>query len=188
MTEDRKDEDILLVEAYLRRRDDGSFLALYRAHTPALYRMAWRMGGVPESDVDDVVQEAWLRAARSLGRFRFESSLRTWLTGILIHCLHEGRRQRSSGAVLDDYSEPEAPRRTPHLRIDLERAVADLPTGMRDVFVLHDVEGFTHHEVAEVLGVTAGTSKSQLFEARRKLREALTARPRPAPIRKANHD
>lgn len=188
MTWGRQDEDTLLVEAYLRHGDDGSFLALYRAHTPALYRMAWRMGGVSEGEVDDVVQEAWLRAARSLGRFRFESSLRTWLTGILVHCLHEGRRRRSAGDALDECNEPEAPRRTPHLRIDLERAIAALPAGMREVFVLHDVEGFTHHEAADVLGVTAGTSKSQLSEARRKLREALTARPRPAPIRKANHD
>lgn len=189
MAEDRHNEDSLLVEAYLRRRDDRSFLALYRAHTPALYRMAWRMGGVPEGDVDDVVQEAWLRAARALGHFRFESSLRTWLTGILIHCLHESRRRRrSSGDALEDGHEPEAPRRSPHLQIDLERAVAALPSGMRDVFVLHDVEGFTHQEVADVLGVTAGTSKSQLSDARRKLRAGLTAGPRPVPIRKANHD
>lgn len=183
MSNDRR-----LVEAYLARRDDASFLALYRAHTPALYRTAWRMGGVPAAEIDDVVQETWLRAARGLARFRFQSALRTWLTGVLINCLQESRRRHPAAADSGDPEEPEARRSTPHLRIDLERAVASLPAGMRDVFVLHDVEGLTHEETAGVLDITAGTSKSQLFDARRKLREALTAGPRAVPFRKANHD
>jgi RNA polymerase sigma-70 factor (ECF subfamily) len=170
MTADRQ-----LVDAYLARRDDDSFLALYRAHTPALYRTAWRMGGVPAAEVEDVVQETWLRAARGLDQFRFQSALRTWLTGVLIHCLQESRRRHIPAGDSRDPGEPEARRTTPHLQIDLERAVASLPSGMRDVFVLHDVEGLTHEEVAAVLEITAGTSKSQLFDARRKLREALTS-------------
>jgi RNA polymerase sigma-70 factor (ECF subfamily) len=183
--------DQQLVKAYLARRDDDSFLALYRAHTPALYRTAWRMGGVPAAEIEDVVQETWLRAARGLDRFRFQSALRTWLTGVLIHCLQESRRRHASAGNPDDpreHDELEARRSTPHLQIDLERAVASLPAGMRDVFVLHDVEGLTHDEVARVLGITAGTSKSQLFDARRKLREALTAGPKTIPFRKAHHD
>ncbi len=151
-------------------------MALYRAHTPALFRMAWRMGGVAEH-VDDAVQETWLRAARTLERFRFQSALRTWLISILVNCLHEFRRRQARSlndvGIEVDAAEPAAPRETPHLQIDLERAVALLPSGMRDVFVLHDVEGLTHEETAEALGVTAGTSKSQLFSARRRLRATL---------------
>lgn len=169
MTEDRQ-----LVEAYLSRRDDTSFVALYRTHTPALYRMAWRMGGIAAVDVDDVLQETWLRAARGLAQFRFQSALRTWLTGILINCMQEARRRRSTSTQEDQHKDVEAPRRNLPLEIDLDRAIAALPSGMRDVLVLHDIEGFTHEEVAAALGVTAGTSKSQLFDARRKLRHALT--------------
>jgi RNA polymerase sigma factor (sigma-70 family) len=169
MTDDRQ-----LVEAYLSRRDDASFVALYRTHTPALYRMAWRMGGIAQVDIDDVVQETWLRAARGLAQFRFQSALRTWLTSILINCLQEARRRRDPLAPDDASGDVEAPRRNLPLAIDLDRAIAMLPSGMRDVLVLHDIEGFTHDEVADALGVTTGTSKSQLFDARRKLRHVLT--------------
>ena len=171
-------DDRRLVEAYVAHRDEASFAALYRAHTPALYRMAWHMGGLAAERVDDVVQETWLRAARALGSFRFQSALRTWLISILVNCLHEGRRQQTRANRDHDHldggsAEPASPRQTPHLQIDLERAVASLPSAMRDVLVLHDVEGLTHVEVADALGVSVGTSKSQLFTARRKLRAIL---------------
>ena len=182
----RAPDDRSLVESYVRRRDEDSFLQLYRAHTPALFRMAWRLGGLPATDVEDVVQETWLRAARSLDRFRFQSSLRTWLTSVLINCMHEARR-RTKEIVGDEQPEPVAPARSASLQMDIERAVASLPSGMREVFILYDVEGFTHDEIAAVLNIHAGTSKSQLFTARRKLRSALGAGPRPVPVRKTNH-
>lgn len=182
----RAPDDRRLVEAYVRRRDEDSFLQLYRAHTPALFRMAWRLGGLSAADVEDVIQETWLRAARSLGQFRFQSTLRTWLTSVLINCMHEARR-RTKEIAGDEQPEPVAPSRSTSLQLDIERAVAQLPSGMREVFVLFDVEGFTHEEIAGVLNIHAGTSKSQLFTARRKLRTALGAGPRPVPARKTQH-
>lgn len=178
--------DRLLVEAYLTRRDEGSFQQLYRAHTPALFRMAWRLGGLPAVDVEDVIQETWLRAARRLDQFRFQSALRTWLTSVLINCMHEAKRRRTD-AGLDGLAEPATSAGSPGLRVDIERAVAALPQGMREVFVLFDVEGFTHEEIANVLGIHIGTSKSQLSNARQKLREALSATPRLRPVRKLDH-
>ena len=181
MSDDRR-----LVENYLSRRDEDSFLQLYRAHTPALFRMAWRLGCLPAEDVDDVVQETWLRAARSFERFRFESSLRTWLTSVLINCVREARR-RTKEVAEDGQPEPMAPSRSISLEIDIERAVAALPSGMREVFVLYDIEGFTLEEIAGLLNIHAGTSKSQLFTARRKLRDALGGRSQSAPARKTHH-
>jgi RNA polymerase sigma-70 factor (ECF subfamily) len=174
------------VEAYVRLRDEDSFLQLYRAHTPALFRMAWRLGGLQAAEVEDVIQETWLRAARSLSQFRFQSTLRTWLTSVLINCMHEARR-RTNQVVVGEPPEPVAPTRSTGLRLDIERAVASLPSGMREVFVMFDVEGFTHEEIAGVLNIHSGTSKSQLFTARRKLRSALGAGARPMPAGKTNH-
>ena len=184
--DDQAPDDRRLVEDYLRRRDEDSFLLLYRAHTPALFRMAWRLGRLPAADVDDVIQETWLRAARSLERFRFESSLRTWLTSVLINCVHEASR-RTREIAEDGQPDPVAPSRSTGLEIDIERAVASLPSGMREVFVLFDIEGFTHEEIAGLLNIHTGTSKSQLFTARRKLRDALSGRTRPVPARKTHH-
>jgi len=186
MRKDPPTDDRPLVEAYVRDRDERTFLELYRAHTPALFRMAWRLGGLPSADVEDVIQETWLRAARRLGEFRFESTLRTWLTSVLINCLRE-RRRRPQLVAAEDWAEPIAPARNSGLRIDIERAVASLPPGMREVFVLFDVEGLTHDEIAGLLDIQTGTSKSQLFAARRRLRELLGAGPKPVPFRKANN-
>lgn len=182
----RAPDDRRLVEAYVRRRDEDSFLQLYRAHTPALFRMAWRLGGLPAPAVEDVIQETWLRAVGSLGQFRFQSTLRTWLTGVLINCMHEARR-RTKEIVGVEQPEPAAPSRSASLQVDIERAVASLPPGMREVFVLFDVEGFTHEEIAGLLNIQGGTSKSQLFAARRKLRAALGSESRPVSARKAHH-
>jgi len=181
----RVPDDRSLVEAYVSRRDEESFVQLYRAHTPALFRMAWRLGGLSTTDVEDVIQETWLRAARAMGQFRFQSTLRTWLTSVLINCMHEARR-RTKSIASDEQPEPIAPSRSRSLQMDIERAVASLPSGMREVFVLFDIEGFTHEEIAGLLNIHAGTSKSQLFTARRKLRSALGAGPTPVSARKSH--
>lgn len=179
-------DDRRLVELYVQRRDEDSFLQLYRAHTPALFRMAWRIGGLSMADAEDAVQETWLRAARSLAQFRFQSALKTWLTGVLINCIHEAKR-RKKDVYADSLQEPAVPPRPAGLKVDIDRAIASLPPGMREVFVLFDVEGFTHDEIAAALNIHAGTSKSQLFEARRKLRQALGGRTRPEPVRMTSH-
>lgn len=180
------ESDLALVRAFLRDRDDLSFVSLYRAHTPALFRMAWRIGGLTPEDVDDVVQDTWVRAAHKLDSFRFESALRTWLIGILVHRVQEHRRARARIAVADLPAREPSVSTTPHLQVDLERAIANLPDGMREVFLLHDVEGFTHEEVGRCLGVAGGTSKSQLFEARHRLRAWLGPASDAALVRRTN--
>lgn len=163
-------EERAWVEAVRRSGDEDAFRALYRQHTPALYLFALRLTGGRASDAEDLVQETWIRAVRALSRFQWRSSLRTWLSAILVNCSREWGR-----GLLDvtDAPEPAVAAREEGDTIDLERAIARLPGGYRTVLILHDVEGYTHAEIGGMLGIEAGTSKSQLFHARRRLRALL---------------
>jgi RNA polymerase sigma-70 factor (ECF subfamily) len=165
-----------LVERYLARRDERSFRQLYDRHTPALYGMAIRLSG-NETDAQDRVQETWIRACSRVERFRWESALRTWLTGILINCVREQYRRRfdleSEAADVDILAAPIADGSNV---ASLNDALARLPDGYRHVLVLHDVEGYTHEEIAALLGIAEGTSKSQLHHARRALRDVYFAK------------
>ena len=163
--------DRALVEAFLRRRDESSFRLLYRRHTPLLYALARRLGGGRTGDAEEVVQETWIRAAAALPRFRWESKLTTWLCGIAIRCARELQRAPERNIAAPEAAAPERP----DARLDLERALAQLAPGYREVVLLHDLYGYTHEEIAGLLGVDAGTSKSQLSRARRVLREELEA-------------
>jgi RNA polymerase sigma-70 factor (ECF subfamily) len=167
-------DDLALVRWYLETRGEEAFRALYRAHTPSLYALALRLTGGDQSEAEDLVQESWVRAVRSLSTFRAESALRSWLCGLLANVRRE--RTRTAWRTLDapdiDVAAP-APASSDGLTLDLERAIATLPVGARDVFVLHDVYGYTHGEIAGMLGVATGTSKSQLTRARRLLRMSL---------------
>jgi RNA polymerase sigma factor (sigma-70 family) len=167
--ENRKSDDYDLVEAFLRRRDEGCFRQLYQRHTPALFALAMRMVGGLTADAEDVVQETWLRAARSLRDFEWRSSLRTWLCGIAINCSRETRSKHAAMHRIE--FEPIS--NEPPANTDLEQMIYRLPNGYREVFVLHDIEGYTHQEIGRQLGIQEGTSKSQLFEARRWLRSRL---------------
>jgi len=173
------DADRAAVEAFLAARDEGAFAALYRRHAPALYPAALRLVGGHAGDAEDAVQETWIRAVERLAGFRWRSSLRTWLTGITVNCCRELLRRRAarpdaSGA---ESVEPSARTDAPLLRLDLAAAVDALAPGYREVLVLHDVLGHTHDEIAELLGVAAGTSKSQLSRARAELRRRLDGAP-----------
>ena len=164
--------------------DATAFEELYRQHAGRLYNLVFRMAGsAPEAD--DLLQEVFLQAHRKLGSFRGDSSLATWLYRLgMNHCLDYLRgRQAKMGRATDSFEddgvpEPAAP--APMIpsaisRMDLERAIARLPEGCRAAFLLHDVEGFEHNEVARILGVSEGTSKSQVHKARMKLRAMLSA-------------
>jgi len=152
-------------------RGEDAFRALYRAHTPALYALALRLTGGDQHEAEDLVQETWVRATRKMSAFRGESALRTWLCGVLINVRRE--RVRSAWRMVDaPDTEPASPPKD-DAAFDLERAIAALPAGARDIFVLHDVYGYEHREIAEMLGVVTGTSKSQLARARTLLRKAL---------------
>lgn len=165
-----------------RNGDAGAFEELYRTHAGRLYGLAFRMAGSAQ-EAEDLLQEMFLQAYRKLGTFRGESSLKTWLYRLgMNQCLDHlrGKQVRMSQATdsLDAVGavEPAAPLPSTPVavhRLDLERAIGRLPDGCRAAFLLHDVEGFEHHEIASILGVSEGTSKSQLHKARMKLRTML---------------
>jgi RNA polymerase sigma-70 factor (ECF subfamily) len=160
--------------------DADGFEALYRQHAPRLYALATRMAGSPEQG-EDLLQEIFLQAFRKLGTFKGEAALGTWLYRLAINqCLDFVRsRQARMSRVTDTLDgesafEPAVEPGCPAMRLDLERAIEQLPIGCRAAFVLHDIEGFDHKEVARMLGIAEGTSKSQVFKARMKLRTLLT--------------
>ena len=166
--------DRQLVDRFLATGEEEAFRLLFRRHTPRLYAMAYRLLGHQTADVDDAVQDTWQRAAVRLRDFEWRAALSTWLASILINCARERRRGRALELVEpDQLSSIPAGARPPGTSIDLERAVASLPDGYREVLVLHDVEGYTHSEIAGLLGIAVGTSKSQLFHARRAMRASL---------------
>lgn len=151
---------------------------LYDAHVDRVFRLAYRMAGDPHR-AQDYTQETFIRGFRRLADFRGESALSTWLCAIAVSVTLNGlrslRRAREREVDLDDAVTMGA--RTvaadPDLKTRMARAIEALPAGYRAVFVMHDVEGYTHEEIATALGVRPGTSKAQLFRARAKLRMAL---------------
>ncbi len=167
--------DQVLAERIVGVGDESAFRELYRRHTPRLYQFVLRVMGGDELEAEDVVQDTWIRASRNLAGFRWESKLETWLTGIGLNLCRN--RLRSSGRWTDldegTLRRVEAP--AGEARIYLERAIGLLPAGYRTVLVLHDIEGFKHSEIAERLGVSEGTSKSQLWSARRHMRRLLVS-------------
>ena len=167
--------------ARCRGGDVEAFEAVYRQHSARIFALACRMAGSPDI-AEDLLQEIFLQAHRKLGTFKGDATLGTWLYRLAINlCLdfvrsRQARNAKMTGALDDDVSgEPPARRETPIARIDLERAIARLPAGCREAFVLHDVEGFDHKEIGEMLGIAEGTSKSQVFKARMKLRAMLVS-------------
>lgn len=166
-----------------RHGDAAAFEEVYRAHAGRLYNLVFRMAGSAH-DAEDLLQEVFLHAYRKMGSFRGDSSLGTWLYRLAVnHCLDvlRGRQAKMTRSTdsLDDEGASEPASRAPLVptavsRIDLERAIARLPDGCRTAFVLHDVEGFEHNEIAKLLGVSEGTSKSQVHKARMKLRAMLS--------------
>ncbi len=166
--------------------DMAAFERLYRAHTARIHALCRRMAGPEEAD--DLTQEVFLRAWRKLDRFRGDSAFGTWLYRLAVNVILAKRATMGTyrarfvaDAEAEVKSDQEAGRvwgrgagRPAGARIDLERAIRKLPEGARRVFVLHDVEGYTHEEIAELLSVSPGTSKSQLHRARMTLREHLT--------------
>ena len=162
--------------ARCRAGEVDAFEMLYRQHAGRIFALASRLAGSVDQG-EDLLQEIFLQAYRKLDSFKGEAALGTWLYRLAVnHCLDfvRSRHARNSKVTdtLDDERsfEPTAVRETPVPRIDLERAIARLPEGCREAFVLHDVEGFDHKEVGKLLGIAEGTSKSQVFKARTKLR------------------
>jgi len=166
-----------------RRGEDSAIRALYRRHAPRVYATIRRLAG-DDSLAEDWAQEAWVRAIRALPTFRGESQFSTWLHRIAVNSALHGRRARlrrtEREAPLPVAVPVSATGERTLLRLQLERALEQLPERMRQVLVLHDVEGYTHDEIGEALGVNPGTSKSQLFKARARMRQLLQAASEPA--------
>ena len=156
--------------------DSSAFERVYRTHVARIHSLTRRMLG--PSEADEVTQDIFVRAWQKLGQFRGEAAFGTWLHRLAINVVIERRRsfaiQRSR--VSDDETAidlvPTAPARS-DLRLDFESAIAQLPPGAREIFVLHDVEGHKHREIAELLDITSGTSKRQLHRARMLMRRHL---------------
>jgi len=151
---------------------------LYDTYVDRVYGIAYRFTG-DEDVARDVTQDTFIRAFDRIGTFRRESSIGTWLHSIAVSvALNRVRvvqRSRRRETTLDDALDVSSGTRIaePDLKERLSLAVDALPPGYRSVFLLHDVEGFTHREIAQVLGIDEGTSKAQLFRARHKLRTIL---------------
>ena len=179
MTENRQvtERDGDVVDATLAASGDmHAFERLYHAHVARVHSLARRMLG--PDDADEATQDVFVRAWEKLETFRGEAAFGTWLHRLAINVLLAKRSKRSKQHARTVEGESAfaqlAGRRTsPGLRVDFEVAIADLPQGAREVFVLHDVEGFKHREIAEMLGVTTGTTKAQLHRARMALRKVL---------------
>lgn len=159
--------------------DVEAFETIYRQHAARIYSLASRMAGSTEEG-EDLLQEIFLQAYRKLGSYKGDAALGTWLYRLALnHCLDYVRSRQAKMHKLtetldaDTSVEPVARRESPIAKMDLDRAIERLPEGCRQAFLLHDVEGFGHKEVAGLLGIAEGTSKSQVFKARMKLRALL---------------
>jgi RNA polymerase sigma-70 factor (ECF subfamily) len=156
--------------------DGTAFERLYRTHVARIHSLTRRMLG--NVDADEVTQDIFVRTWQKLGQFRGESAFSTWLHRLAVNVVIERRRsfavQRErmadDPAALDLITV--APPRA-DLTVDFEAAIEQLPAGAREIFVLHDVEGYKHREIAAMLDITAGTSKRQLHRARMLMRKHL---------------
>jgi RNA polymerase sigma-70 factor (ECF subfamily) len=172
--------DVALAAAGDRR----AFERLYRTHVNRVFALCARMSG-DRTLAEELTQDVFVRCWERLGSFRGESAFGTWLFRLGVNVVLNARKSASRdrarfGTGSDEHDDddapawdPAAPPVTPGIAVDLESAIAGLPPGARRVFTLHDVEGYRHEEIAEMLGITSGGSKAQLHRARLLLRGAL---------------
>ena len=164
--------------AQVRAGDGAAERALYETHVDRVYRLAYRLAG-DDDLAREFTQDTFVRAFDRLGSFRGEAKLSTWLhaiaTSVVLNGLRKIKRLRGREMDLENAAGVSARGREaePDLKRRLTQAIDALPDGYRTVFVLHDVEGYTHDEIGAVLGIETGTSKAQLSRARAKLRDAL---------------
>lgn len=156
--------------------DEAAARTLYDTHVDRVYRLAYRMAG-DDDLAREFTQQAFIRAFDRLDQFRGDAALSTWLHSITVSVtlngLRKQKRRQSREVELDDRTPSRARRTEPDLKERLHRAIDGLPDLYRSVFVMHDVEGYTHEEIGRTLEVATGTSKARLFRARRMLRDEL---------------
>jgi RNA polymerase sigma-70 factor (ECF subfamily) len=156
--------------------DGSAFERLYRTHVARIHSLTRRMLG--SHVADEVTQDIFVRTWQKLGQFRGEAAFSTWLHRLALNVVIERRRSFAvqRGRMSDDPTALDlatVPPARADLKVDFEAAIDQLPAGAREIFVLHDVEGHKHREIASMLGITAGTSKRQLHRARMLLRKHL---------------
>jgi RNA polymerase sigma-70 factor (ECF subfamily) len=158
--------------------DRRAFERLYRANSARIFALCVRMSG-DRTAAEELTQDVFVRCWQKLAQFRGESSFSTWLHRMAVNVVLNARKQEGRHTSRHDEVDEESQALAqpglpiPGMGLDLENAIASLPPGARKVFVLHDVEGYTHEEIAAMSGVTTGATKSQLHRARMLLREAL---------------
>jgi RNA polymerase sigma-70 factor (ECF subfamily) len=167
--------------------DANAFERIYRLHSRRVYALCLRMVGNP-AQAEDLTQEAFLQLFRKIGTFRGESAFSTWLHRLAVNVvLMRLRKKTLSETSLEETTDPDdessGPKRDfggPDLRlsgsldrVNLERAIEQLPPGYKSIFVLHDVQGYEHNEIAAIMNCSIGNSKSQLHKARMRLRGLL---------------
>jgi RNA polymerase sigma-70 factor (ECF subfamily) len=159
--------------------DTSAFEAIYRENSPRIFALCLRLSGGTREEASELMQTVFINAWRNLSSFRGDSAFSSWLHRLTVNAMLESARaeKRRTARVLPmedpETLSAEGMRQSPDLQVDLERAIAALPEGARMAFVLHEIEGFQHDEIAEQLGVTTGTVKSQLHRARKLLMKAL---------------
>ena len=165
--------------ALAREGDVAAFERLYRNNLGRVYGLCLRMVANPAL-AEDLVQETFVRAWQKLGTFRGESAFSSWLHRLAVNVVlsrQRSRRRREARIVAvedpESHERENQPQAPEGAGVDLEKAVATLPPGAQRVFLLHDVEGFNHSEVAEMMGIAVGTSKAHLHRARKLLRKVL---------------
>jgi RNA polymerase sigma-70 factor (ECF subfamily) len=171
-------DDAALIDAIVAHRSERAARALVDRHSPRLLAIVRRMLASDVTSAEDVLQHAWINAIGALSEFRRDSSFSTWMTRIAIRAALDHLRRRSD--LRDSLPDAElhrlaGPTADIDGRLDLDRFIAQLPSGCRGVLVMHDIEGFTHDEIAAQFGIAVGTSKAHLFRARRLLRLWLTS-------------
>lgn len=160
--------------------DSDAERELYDAQVDRVYRLVYRMVGDSELAAD-YTQDTFIRTFERLATFRGESALSTWITAIAISVVYNGQRKVKKLRTREvdiEHAEPVAAtirRADPDLKARLNQAIGGLPEGYRTVFLMHDVEGYTHEQIGSALGIQEGTSKAQLSRARAKLRTELAA-------------
>lgn len=160
--------------------DHAAFRTLYGEHVGRVYALCLRLTA-DRAQAEELTQDAFVRAWERLASFRGDSAFSSWLYRLTVNEVFQSRRaarRRALRVITSDDPgelEPQGREAPAGLGLDLERAVARLPPGAREVFVLHDVEGYRHEEIAQLTGIAVGTSKAQLFRARRLLRKVLEA-------------
>ena len=165
--------------ALARSGDHAAFEQLYRAHSPRVFALCLRLAGGDRVAATGLLQDAFIAAWRGLPHFRGDAPFTSWLHRLAVNAMLQNARsdKRRSARVLfmDDSTIPGSETRTerPDIALDLEDAIARLPAGARTAFVLHDIEGYQHNEIAEQLGVAVGTVKAQVHRARGLLMKSL---------------